>query len=294
MRVRKAFLFVKRTAFERYQKGRSAGDQRMRRLLERGHRSVARIGPAHEDHLASLRLVRRELRARGIAITERRALPKAGVRGFDLVVSVGGDGTLLESSHGILDRTPVLGVNSAPAFSVGFLTGCRAPTFAQTLDDLLADRLPPAEVVRLRVSIGRRTLREPVLNDVLFCADNPAVTTRYHLTWGDEQELQRSSGLWVATPAGSTAAFRSAGGQPLALHRTAFAFVVREAYAPPGAQVRIQRGELESSEVLTVECRIDGASVFLDGSHRRRPVPFGEKLRIALSPRTLRLVRRDL
>lgn len=291
MKIRRVLLVVKKTAYSILSEGRSKGDARMRRLLAQHHGSVARIRPAHEEHSASVRLVRRELRARGIDVVERTRPPRTPVNGCDLVVSVGGDGTLLDVSHALKKGIPLLGVNSAPAFSVGFLTGCRAPTFAATLDALIASQVSPLIVERLQVRIGKRTLPEPVLNDVLFCADNPAVTTRYRLMIPKQEELQRSSGLWIATPAGTTAALRSAGGPPLPLTARAFAYIVREPYAPLGSSVRLEGGVLKRGERLLVECRIAEASIFLDGSHRRYSVPFGETVAFSLHEQPLRLVR---
>ena len=46
----------------------------------------------------------------------------------DLVVAVGGDGTLLAASHNVVD-VPILGVNSAPGHSVGFFCAAKRPTF---------------------------------------------------------------------------------------------------------------------------------------------------------------------
>lgn len=291
MKIRRALLIVKRTAFSSLSKGRSRGDARMRKLLSAHHESVARIVPAHEDHVESVRLVRSALRDHGIETVERDDAPMRPVRGFDLLVSIGGDGTLLEASHAVRGATVVLGVNSAPAFSVGFLTGCRAPTFAATLDALIEGKLKPLEVQRLQVRIGKRVVSEPVLNDVLFSADNPAVTSRYRLISPDGDEVQRSSGVWISTPAGSTAALRSAGGPMLSLTARQFAFVVREPYAPPGTGVQLTNGVLEHDQRLTIECRIPSASVYLDGHHRRYAIPFGDMVSFALHAEPLRLAR---
>lgn len=297
MKLRRILLIVKRTELADLLPSRGPGragggnEARLRNLLKQRHPSVARLEPAHEEHLASVRLVRNVLRDRGLDVVERTSPPARPVRGFDLVITVGGDGTLLEASHAVRDRTAVLGVNSAPAFSVGFLTGCRAPTFASTLEALGAGQLRPLEIQRIEVRIGRRLLQEPVLNDVLFCADNPAVTTRFRLITPDGDEQQRSSGIWVSTPAGSTAALRSAGGSTLLLTAKQFAFVVREPYAPPGSGVRITNGVLDDGQVLALECQTPSASVFIDGHHRRYAVPFGERVQFSISNRPLRLVR---
>lgn len=245
----------------------------------------------HEEHTASLRQVRRELRSRGIEVSERTQTPSKPVKNVDLVITVGGDGTLLNASHAVRGKTPVLGVNSAPTTSVGFLTGCRAPTFAETLDAMIAKVLKPIEVHRIRVRLGGKILPEPVLNDVLFCHDNPAITSRYKLSVPEGSEVQKSSGVWISTPAGSTAALRSAGGSPLSLTAKAFAYIVREPYAPPGSAVRFLGEVLEPDQDLTIESRITSSSIFLDGSHRRYRVRYGERVSFSLHPQPLLLFR---
>ena len=291
MKIRKVLLVVKETALTKLGQDRSAGTRRMRKLLRERDPSVAGIQLGHDEHVASLKEVRRVLRARKIDFTARRTIPRKPVKGFDLIVPVGGDGMVLGASHAVRDDTPVLGVNSEPTFSVGYLSGAVAKTFADVLDRLMSDAIEPLAVQRLRVRIGKRIIPEPVLNDVLFCADHPALMTRYRLIWPDGSELQRSSGVWVSTPAGSTSALASAGGPILPLTAKQLAFVVREPYSPPGAAVRVKSAVLVKEERLGIECRIEEASVFLDGSHRRYRVPFGQTVWFRLHPRPLRLVR---
>jgi NAD+ kinase len=283
VKIGRVLLVGKRTA---------AALLRAARRAEAGRESSAsELRLAHEQHRSSLRMVRTALLARGVEVVDHvpgRAAPRGR---FDLVISVGGDGTLLEASHIVRDRTPVLGVNSAPTFSVGFLTGCRAPTFGDTLDALRAGRMTARDVHRLAVTIGRRKLVEPVLNDVLFCHENPAQTTRYTLITPDGEEAQRSSGIWVSTAAGSTAALRSAGGRALALDDDHFAFAVREPYAPPGSAVRLAHGVLARDAVLRVVCELAEANLYIDGAHRQYSVRFGEVVTFRRHPSPLSLVR---
>ena len=95
----------------------------------------------------------------------------------------------------------------------------------------------------------------------------------------------------MSTPAGSTSALASAGGPILPLAARQFAFIVREPYAPPGHSVRYRSAVLAEKQHLGIECRTLEASVFIDGTHCRMPVAFGEVLRVGLHPQPLRLVR---
>lgn len=291
MKIRRALVVIKQTALSKIAKDRRVHSRRIRRLLEENDPSVAGMVLGHEEHVESVKAVRAVLKERGVEVVERKSIPRGPVRGYDLIVPVGGDGMVLGCSHAVRDKTPVLGVNSEPSFSVGYLSGCKAETFATTLDQLADGSLEPLTVQRLRVSIGKRVLPEPVLNDVLFCADNPALMCRYRLIWPDGKELQRSSGVWISTPAGSTSALASAGGPILPLTAKQLAFFVREPYSPPGAAVRVRSAVLVKEERLGIECRMEGASVFLDGSHRRYRIEFGQRVWFRIGSRPLYLVR---
>ena len=287
----RALVVVKRTALSRLERAPDAGSKRMLELMAEADDSVAGIRAAHLEHIAGVERVRDTLRTLGVEFKETHQLPRRPIKGYDLVIPVGGDGTALSASHAVRNGAVMLAVNSAPTFSVGYLTGATAETFQERLSAFLKGKLRPLAVQRLNVRIGRRTLPEPVLNDVLFCADNPALMTRYKLAWPDGEELQRSSGVWIATPAGSTGALASAGGPILPLTARQFAFYVREPYSPPGETLRLRSAVLVKENCLRIECRIHGASVFIDGSHRVHTVPFGETVAFTLDKRPLYLVR---
>lgn len=291
MKIRRVLVIPKKTAVERARRSRAADERAVLARLERGDDTTRLLALEAHEHAGSLAQVIETLEARGITWVRHpigRPLPSGR---FDLVVTVGGDGTLLETSHFLRGRVPVLGVNSAPTTSVGFLTTCRAPQFGRMLDRLVDEALEPVVVHRLRVWIDDEEIDEPVLNDVLFTHASPAQTTRYVLRAPGVEEYQRSSGLWIAAPAGTTAALRSAGGESLPLDAARFAYRVREPYAPPGRRVRTAGGRLEARQTLSLVCQVPSAMLFVDGAHHTYRVPFGAEVRFRLSAPPLRLVR---
>jgi len=136
----------------------------------------------------------------------------------DLVIVVGGDGSMLKTARELIDsQIPMLGINRG---HLGFLTDIR-PTEVDT-------RVPPilegqytlenrfllfAEVFREDKSIGSSN----AVNDVVLYPGEIARMIQFEL-YMDRQFVysQRSDGLIISTPTGSTAYSLSGGGPILA------------------------------------------------------------------------------
>ena len=98
-------------------------------------------------------------------VIDRKDLPKTfktRLRG-DLLITVGGDGTVLTSSHYAGD-IPILGVNSSPKTSTGFFCLAFPKTFGKILDAILAKHLEPKKIPRLKIRVGRKEVPFFVLN----------------------------------------------------------------------------------------------------------------------------------
>ncbi len=126
----------------------------------------------------------------------------------DVVLTVGGDGTVLRTLSHMHDPVPILPVNTG---RVGFLAGA-------TPDDALdkvAEILNGYEVERrerIAVEVDGETL-PPALNETVIVTSRPAKIMEFDVFHGGELvESIRSDGVVVATPTGSTAYSMSAGG----------------------------------------------------------------------------------
>jgi NAD+ kinase len=130
-----------------------------------------------------------------------------------------------------------------------------------------------------------------VLNEALFCHSSPAATSRYTLSHaGMRAELQRSSGLWVGPPAGSTAAQRSAGGKVQPLRAQLLQYVVREPYTPLGVPLGHVRGVIRTGDALRLSCNMRRAALFLDGAQVRAKLALGSVLEFSVSGDPLQVV----
>jgi NAD+ kinase len=204
-----------------------------------------------------------------------------------LVVTVGGDGTLLYISQWV-NGGAILGVNSAPKSSVGHLALSRRESFPSILGRIASGELQPIPVTRLAVELDGQILR-PALNDVLLTHASPAATSRYRLTLGDHSEEHRSSGLWVSTATGSTAGIRSAGGRSMPLRSRRLQFRARELYREAGGPADLASGYMPPGGELAVESAMEQGFLFLDGSRRATPFPFGARAVFKAAPEPLLL-----
>lgn len=277
-------LDIRRDSLEKMsESGILKGDQ-----LERFHR-------AHEEHMKTYGKLIEELTNRNIEFREV-------VRGeewpdFDKVksiITVGGDGTVLEASHHLRNtNVSLIGVRSS-SMSVGFLCYVSENEISLLGEQLENDSVNFMSVDRLHATItkynGEMIETAPVLNDFLYTNKNPAETTRYVFDFEGNKELHKSSGIWVATAAGSTAAIHAAGGTVYPIEDENFQFVIREPYCPPGGCYLKTKSEFTPEKNnIVIENRCDSAFLALDGHHGMVELDMGDvisferssKLRIA-------------
>jgi len=179
----------------------------------------------HQDAVQVAAQVAEWLRGRGIevladealaaAVPAARSCPAEAIPdAADLLIVLGGDGTLLSVSRLVGDRcTPILGINLG---SLGFLTEITRDEIIPVLEQLVAGELTVSERLRLDVIIrreGTEVARYRVLNDLVI---NKGALARIidMEAWVDDTYLTtfKADGLIVATPTGSTAYNLAAGG----------------------------------------------------------------------------------
>jgi len=283
-------VVAKRSMFERFIQERN--DPKAVALYQRHDISVARWRQAHVSHQRTLKQVQSTLRSLGAKLMVLRS-PGVVFDASDasLVVTVGGDGTLLAASHHV-GAIPILGVNSSPAHSVGFFCPAHIGNLEQTLRGALESTLPSVLLSRMQVTVNDRVASRRVLNEALFCHAIPAATSRYLVTFGNRTEEQRSSGVWVSTAAGSTGAARSAGGKVMPFGSSRLQLVVREPYLESRRQTRPEplafaRVVFEPPESLLLTSKMADARLYLDGPYRQIPVGLGDRVVCSVSEEPL-------
>jgi NAD kinase len=108
MKVRRVLLSTKKTALEHFKEKSDFLED----LLS--PEDLKEVREAHNEHYRTLNMIRNVLAEKGIEF-ERSYMPYSeyeDVKGKDLIICIGGDGTVLNSAHYVDDKTPLLTVRS--------------------------------------------------------------------------------------------------------------------------------------------------------------------------------------
>jgi NAD+ kinase len=259
---------------------------------------IARVGIVVKERLVGAADVVSKLaawlRERGVEPVDERQLSRDQIpNAADVVVVLGGDGTLLSMADRIGQAgrdIPILGVNFG---SLGFLTEVRVnelyPSLAAVLDGTA--RFDVRMMLRAEASRpSGETERHIVLNDVVFT--KAALSRMIELAVivnGQLVTVVRADGLIVASPTGSTAYNLAAGG-PI-VHPAVDALVLtpiaphtlthRPIVIPASSTVDVEpRSASETDEIFVT---YDGQTGY--------PLRAGDVVRVRRAEQSLRLVK---
>lgn len=258
--------------------------------LNRGSEHFQRFKKGHGRHEAAIDSIVRELKKWKVSFTRSSRRSRIRYSRYDLVITIGGDGTFLDAARNITGQL-ILGINSDPEWSVGQFCSATKETFPSVLDKILSGRFKVTALNRIRLSIKGAGVKVNILNDILFCHRNPAAMSRYYLTANGRKEEQRSSGVWVATAAGSTGAIQSAGGKELPITSKRLQYKPRELYTAFGDRTyKLRGGFFDGKKGLKIHSLIPNGVVYIDGSHVCYPLMFGDEAVLTTSPQPLKVV----
>jgi NAD+ kinase len=276
----RVLVVYKKSAYELHIRDRR--DVALIRALRRRDPDAMDMRVAHTVHQQTMDAVSDALRELGVHYD---LVYRAGLRnadGYDLIVAVGGDGTLLQVSH-LAGRTPILGVNSDPNRSEAVFCAATRQTFPRLVRRALEGRLRPQPLLRLRAHHNDRPVRPLALNDILIAHDDPATMSRYRLRVNGREEFQKSSGVWVSTAAGSSSAVLAAGGRRLSWTARAFQYRPRELYRGRLTHGRLAGAVLSSRSRVEIVWLMREGAAFIDGPHERHALEFGDRFTISLA-----------
>ena len=202
----------------------------------------------------------------------------------DLIIVFGGDGTLLNSARQYLEyEIPILGVNMG---NVGFLTDIKTDNFEESLKEILKGNYKIEE--RNLVSAKYNDNHIYGLNEVVIHSGAYAQLMRYRLNVNNKVVYeQRSDGLIIATPTGSTAYALSAGG-PI-IHPSLDVWTILPMLPQSLSSRPFIISSNENVEIELFDGPSDNAKICVDGQDDI-DLPYGVKITISKMHKTLKLV----
>ena len=209
----------------------------------------------------------------------------------DLVVVVGGDGTLLDAGRAVAAaETPLLGVNLG---RLGFMVDVLPAEMIATLDDIFAGRF----IAESRLMLAARIVKaDGTPQSKTFQAINECVIRNQAFARvldfdtymnGDFISHHRADGMVVATPTGSTAYALSGGGPVLHPGLNALALVP---ICPHTLSDRPLIVDANHEIEIRVADTLDGAALFTSDGQVSQPLGAGDRVRIQRGPHDLHLI----
>lgn len=284
----RVLVIYKKSAYDIYVRERRHAH--IEQLVQARDPSALRLLRAHHAHLQSIEAARKTLTKLGVDARFRHRSDDTHAQNVDLVVTLGGDGTLLWASRLVAWGTPIVAVNTAPKHSVGYFCAGSKRDMGEVLSDALSGKLPQTKLTRMMVTVDDTVLSKRVLNDALYCHECPASTSRYTLRLGHAHEHQKSSGIWVGPAAGSSAAQHSAGGKLMPIDSEDLQYVVREPYEVDDTRYQLKRGFVKKGQALQLQSHIRVGRLYLDGPHTVHAVHMAARIQFKKSSEPLLLL----
>lgn len=247
-------------------------------------RAVALYVDVHREHARSIAArVGEGFRNSGYEVSP---LADGGsLDGAALLITVGGDGTLLRAARLAVDLgVPILGINTG---RLGFLTEFdENDEYLEELPELLERGLIIEDRIALRATYGGKSYF--ALNDVVVRKGGISRIVPFGLCLNDEQAAHiPADGICVATPTGSTAYFLSAGGSIISPQVDAFGIVPLLPHTLFSRPIIVPANSRIS---ITCDSELSHANLECDGDVMS-DLAGGEVVVIERYPRTVRFAR---
>ena len=206
------------------------------------------------------------------------------VKNADLIVAIGGDGTLLSSARKYGSRNvPVVGVNLG---NVGFLTDIAPEELTSILKEVLKGKFASEERIFLQASLNNSAKTDLALNEIVVHSRQVAQLIEYELYINDSFVFrQRADGIIVSTPTGSTA-YSLSGNGPL-IHPEVGAISLLPMFAH---SLNTRPLILKEDSKITIKICKKGASSVSFDSHKIFRLKTGDIVDISISKAKLTLI----
>lgn len=146
---------------------------------------------------------------RGVMMNAREAVEKKIPSDTDIVIALGGDGTILKAVNVAPDDAAILGINFGHG---GYLMEIESSMLEESLEKVIKDEYYVEEAMKLYITLDNRFIGE-ALNEAYISSTKPGNILNFKIIQDEAKFLEfLGDALIVSTPIGSTAHAYSAGG----------------------------------------------------------------------------------
>ena len=177
----------------------------------------------------------------------------------DLVLVIGGDGTMISTIRNLLNlKIPFLGINIG---RLGFLTDIDLESIEQELPKIFSGKSVPEQRPLLEVTLSSQD-KKIAVNEVVFHSGKIAEMMSFSIYLGDKLiSNHKSDGVIVSSATGSTG-YCFSGGGPI-IHPTLSVFAIMPMFSQSSASNPLV---IPSQEELTIKlANKNNASIVIDG-----------------------------
>ena len=202
----------------------------------------------------------------------------------DLIIAIGGDGTLLSSARSFgYKGIPILGINLG---SLGFLTDIAPEELTTSLKEVVTGKFIEDKRFFLQSSINEQVQSNIALNEIVIHSSSTAKLIEYEL-FIDECFVyrQRADGIIISTPTGSTA-YSLSGNGPI-VHPETQAITLLPMF-PHSLNTRPLIIDQEAKIQIRI-CKKGRANLSLD-SHNKVSLNAGDQINISKAASQLSLI----
>ena len=305
MKLEKVVFVVKKTPLEKLLEVHSTVSQ-VKFFLESRGESFEDYKNQSETYKMSLFKIRKSLPANiNQQLIEKEQLANFEPDRKSIIVPIGDPGLIINCAK-YMQAQPIVALNPDPQRFADVFTSCSNTQFPA-----LVERLFQGEIDTTPITMAKATLDDGqslyAVND-LFIGRRTHVSARYKIEFAEEEENQSSSGIIVATGAGSTGWLTSVYTSAYSLSRAEkkdrrnvsipweadyLSFVVREAFPSKTTKTNILSGLVTKNSSLKITSHmLDDGVIFSDGIEQDHILfPAGTTVTIAPAERKFNLVR---
>ena len=207
----------------------------------------------------------------------------------DVILVLGGDGTLLSAAHmPEIENVPILAINIG---TLGFLTDASLDELYPTLESLLTGDYRIEHRMMLAVVVNSQGFPQPfqafALNDVVIRHYTHLIELDAYVD-GELFIPYNADGLIIATPSGSTGYSLSCAGTIVAPQLEA---ILLTPIAPHSLTVRPFIAHSEAEITVKMRAAYQSVDVFVDGQRETHSLTAGAVIKVEKAARTIQLIR---